>query len=162
MLLYLFSMFEFVSRDEIILINEISLKLTNESETIGFENPQDLDFLIEFVEKKFGNDEFITALSYCISIIVLHPFKNGNHRTSILTAEHFLLKNGFDSFTNDKEDTKLEKWRIKYEKDHDLERDFFRITCLENKKQKEDEIIKMMNSEYGKTIEKWLRTNYKK
>jgi len=118
-------MFNFVSRDEIIYINEISLELTNESDKIGFENPGDLDFLINFIEKNFRNDPFTTALSYCISIIVLHPFKNGNHRTSILTAEHFLLKNNFNSFTTNKKDTALEKWRVKYEKDHEIEWVFF-------------------------------------
>ena len=93
-------MIEFVSRDEIIFINEISLKLTNESEKIGFENPGDLDFIIKFVEKNVKNNLINIALSYCISIIVLHPFKNGNHRTSILTAEHFLLKNNFSAYSN--------------------------------------------------------------
>ena len=149
-------MFDFVYRDE------IALKLTDESETIGFENPEDLDFLIYFIEKNFENDHFKTALAYCTSIIFLHPFKNGNHRTSILTAEHFLLKNNFNAYTNDKKDIELEEWRIKYEKNNDLERDFFRVACIEDNNLKETEIVKIMNSEYGKTIEKWLKNNYKK
>lgn len=154
-------MFGFVTEEEIIYINEISLRLTNEEDKIGFDNPNDLNLLINFVKNEFKDNQYKTALAYCISLIVLHIFKNGNHRTSILTAEHFLLKNNLKSHTNDKKDTDLEKWRLKFEEDHDLEREFFTITCIECENEKVKEIKRIMNSEYGKTIEKWLRNNYK-
>jgi hypothetical protein len=39
---------------------------------------------------------------------------------------------------------------LKYEEENDLEREFFRITNIENAKKQTDEIVKMMNSRYGK------------
>ena len=56
---------------------------------------------------------------------------------------------------------KKEKWRINYEKKHDLEREFFRIINIEDDEKRKDEIEKIMNSEYRRAIEKWLRENYK-
>ncbi len=55
----------------------------------------------------------------------------------------------------------FEKWRIKYEEKHDLERRFFRIAGIETKEQRKEEIKKIMNSEYGLKIEKWLKENFK-
>ncbi len=102
------------------------------------------------------------ALGYCISIIVLHPFKNGNHRTSLLSAERFLLKNNYCLLSSNKEKIEFEEWRLKYEEENDLEREFFQITNIENIKKKTDEIMKMMNSSYGKKTLLWFKTNYTK
>jgi prophage maintenance system killer protein len=154
-------MVNLLSKEEIIFINEVSLKLTDEEDKFYLEYPDDLDFLIDLVKKDFKDDFYKSALWYCISIIVLHPFKNGNHRTSILAAEHFLLKNNFQSFTDDEKDTWLEKYRIEYEKEYELERDFFRIACIENRDKQKEEIKNIMISEYGKTIKRWLKKNYK-
>ena len=154
-------MVEYLIEEELELMNELALKITGEEDEFEVRQPEDIRFMIDFIAKKFGNDFNRKALAYCISIIVLHPFKNGNHRTSIMLAEHFLLKNNFKSYTNDKKDTDLEKWRINYEKKHDLEREFFRIINIEDDEKRKDEIEKIMNSEYGKAIEKWLRENYK-
>ena len=46
--------------------------------------------------------------------------------------------------------------------DHSLEREFFTIAGIENENIKEKEIEKIMNSEYGIEIEKWLKKNYKR
>ena len=154
-------MIDFLTDEEIKFINEYSLKITNEEKNYNLDNANDLNFLMNFVEEEF-KDPYKISLAYCVSIIVLHPFRNGNHRTSILSAEHFLLKNNYESFTNDKKDTELEKWRIDYESKYDLEREFFRITCIEDDEKRKEEIKKIIDSEYGKYIEKWLRDNYKK
>ena len=92
-----------------------------------------------------------------------HPFKNGNHRTSMICAEHFLLKNNFNSLTTNRKDKWLYRWRIKHEKkkDYDLTRMFFNIACIEDNDKKGDEIEKVMNSKYGLKIEKWLKKNYR-
>jgi len=124
--------------------------------------PGDVRFLINFVKKNFGDDFLQKALGYCISIIVLHPFKNGNHRTSLLSAERFLLKNNYNLLSSNKEKIEFEEWRLKYEEENDLEREFFRITNIENTKKKTDEIMKMMNSRYGKETLIWFKNNYMK
>ena len=51
---------------------------------------------------------------------------------------------------------------MKYEKENDLEREFFKITNIENSKGRTEEIKKIMNSQYGKETLKWLKNNYKK
>jgi death-on-curing family protein len=75
---------------------------------------------LNFSSKNF-NDIYEISLAYCISLIVLHPFKNGNHRTSLLAAEHFLLKNNYKFIGNEYTDLKIQKWRIEFEKENDLE-----------------------------------------
>lgn len=63
--------------------------------------------------------------------------------------------------TTDQKDLELQKWRIIYEQDHDLEREFFRITNLEDEKERIKELKIVLQSEYGKTIEKWFYENFK-
>ncbi len=153
-------MINFLTEEEIKFIDRYSLELTKEEDKYNLDTASDLRFLMKFVEDEF-TETYKISLAYCVSIIVLHPFKNGNHRTSILSAEHFLIKNGYKSFTNDEKDKELEKWRIDYEERHELEREFFRITCVENNETRKKEIIRVINSIYGKYIERWLRDNYK-
>jgi death-on-curing family protein len=114
---------------------------------------------LNFSSKNF-NDIYEISLAYCISLIVLHPFKNGNHRTSLLATEHFLLKNNYKFIGNEYTDLKIQKWRIEFEKENDLEREFFRIACIEDSKMKSEEIKNIMKTEYGKNIEKWLKDNF--
>jgi len=153
-------MIKHLIEEEIVLINEIAVKITNETHEIR--QIGDIRFIANFVKNSFNKDYYKKALAYCVSIIVFHPFGNGNHRTSILSAENFLLKNGFKSFTNDKKDKELERFRLEYEEKHDLEREFFRITIIEDNEQRKSEINNVMNSEYGINIENWLKKNYKK
>ena len=155
-------MINYLSGEEIIEINKYSLKATDEENEFHTMQPDDIRFLINLVKKEFGDDFLQKALGYCISIIVLHPFKNGNHRTSLLSAERFLLKNNYNLLSSNKEKIEFEEWRLKYEEENDLEREFFRITNIENAKKQTDEIVKMMNSKYGKETSKWLKNNYKK
>jgi len=155
-------MINYLSEEEVMELNKYSLQATNEENEFYIMQPNDIRFLINFVKKEFEDDLLQKALGYCISIILLHPFKNGNHRTSLLSAERFLLKNNYNLLSSNKEKIEFEKWRIKYEKDHDLEREFFRITNIGNIKEKTDEIKKIMNSQYGKETLKWLKNNYKK
>ena len=152
----------YLSEDEIIELNKYSLYATGEDNEFHVMQPDDIRFLINLVKKNFGGDILQKALGYCISIIVLHPFKNGNHRTSLLSAESFLLKNNYNLLSSNKEKIEFEEWRLKYEEENDLEREFFRITNIENANKRTDEIVKMMNSRYGKETLKWLKNNYKK
>jgi len=155
-------MISYLSSEEIIEINKLVLEETNESHKFILEQPDDLQFILKFVADNFVKNLYKKSLAYCISLIVLHPFKNGNHRTSLIAAERFLLKNNFRDFSSDEGDLILQKWRIDYEQKHDLEREFFRITCVEDTKERIKETIKIMNSEYGKHIEKWLKNNFSK
>lgn len=155
-------MINYLSEDEIIELNKYSLYVTGEDDEFYVMQPDDIRFIINLVKKNFGIDLLKKALGYCISIIVLHPFKNGNHRTSLLSAERFLLKNNYCLLSSNKEKIAFEKWRLKYEEENDLERDFFRITNIENPEKKTDEIKKMMNTRYGKETLKWFRNNYTK
>jgi len=107
-------MIYYLSEKEIIDLNKYSLQATDELNEICIVQPDDIRFLIKFVEKEYEDDLFKTALGYCISIIVLHPFKNGNHRTSLLSAERFLLKNNYVLLSSNKEKIEFEKWRMNY------------------------------------------------
>lgn len=119
--------------------------------------PDDVRFVIRFVSEQFGKDLYRKALGYCVSLIVLHPFKNGNHRTFLLSAELFLQKNNHQSKATDVDRIQLEKWRLQYEENHELHRIFFSITNIENALERENEIEKLMKSTYGRTIEQWLK-----
>lgn len=154
-------MVEYLNEEEIEVINEKSVEITNE--TFEIRRPDDIRFILDFVMENFDDDIYKKALGYCVSLIVLHPFANGNHRTSIISAEHFLLKNNLVSHTNDKRDKKLEEWRLKYEEKNDLEKEFFHIATIKDTNQKlcTKEIIKIMDSKYGNAIEEWLKNNYK-
>ena len=155
-------MINYLSEEEIIELNKYSLYATGEDNEFHVMQPDDVRFLINLVKKNFGDDFLQKALGYCISIIVLHPFKNGNHRTSLLSAERFLLKNNYNLLSSNKEKIEFEEWRLKYEEENDLDREFFRITNIENAKKKTDEIMKMMNSRYGKETLIWFKNNYMK
>jgi len=155
-------MINYLSEEEIVEINKISLELTQEHEEFHVMQSDDIRFIVNFVKEELKDDIIRKSLAYCVSIIVLHPFKNGNHRTSLMCAERLLLKNNFRLLTSNKEKIEIEKWRMKYEEKHDLQREFFRITNIENEKKRKEEINNIMNSSYGKTIEKWFKENYKK
>lgn len=155
-------MINYLSKEEIIEINKYSLELTGEENEFYVIQPDDLTFIIDFVKEEYSKDLLKKAVFYCVSIIVMHPFKNGNHRTSLLSAERFLLKNKYILLTSNKEKIEIEKWRIKYEEQNDLERKFFQIACIENNKQRKDMIKNIIKSDYGIKIEKWLQENYKK
>ena len=47
-----------------------------------------------------------------------------------------------------------------FEEKHDLEKEFFRITCIEDEEKKSEEIKSIMDSKYGKTIEKLFKNNF--
>jgi len=153
-------MIEYLSEEEIIEINRLCLDISEEFEEFVVIQIDDIRFILKFVSENFDNDVYKKALAYCISLIVLHPFKNGNHRTSLIAAEHFLLKNNYLSKDTDEKDLKMQKWRIEYETKYNLEKEFFQITCIEDQKNKSEGIKKIMNSEYGITIEKWFNNNF--
>ncbi|MFH1100639.1 MAG: Fic family protein [Methanobacteriota archaeon] len=150
-------MIVYLSEEEIREINQFSLELTGEGEKFQVIQPDDIRFIIRFVSKNLEGDIYRKALGFCICLIVLHPFRNGNHRTSLLSAERFLQKNHCHSQAIDDDRIQLEKWRLQYENDHELHREFFRITNIEDETDKRNEIEKIMKSVYGTKIEKWLK-----
>lgn len=153
-------MIEYLTEEEIIEINRLCLEITDELDEFIVIQYDDIRFILNFVSNNFVDNLIKKSLAYCISIIVLHPFKNGNHRTSLIAAEHFLLKNDFISKDTDEKDLLIQEWRFKFEKKHNFEKEFFRIACIEDDKIKTKEIIKIMNSEYGNNIERWLKENF--
>lgn len=152
-------MTDYLYEEEIIEINRLCLDASNEIEEFIIVQPNDIRFILNFSSGNF-DDIYKISLAYCISLIVLHPFKNGNHRTSLIAAEHFLLKNNCQFVGNEESDLKIQKWRIEFEEKNDLEREFFRVACIEDYDKKSEEIKNIMGSEYGKHIEKWLKDNF--
>ncbi|MEE9151487.1 MAG: type II toxin-antitoxin system death-on-curing family toxin, partial [Thermoplasmata archaeon] len=121
----------YLTEEEIIEINRLALESQGEQNEFFLIQRNDLHFVTNYVERQNTNDYYTLALSYCISLIVLHPFKNGNHRTSLYSAERFLIKNGFLYQGDPNVHLNLQKWRINYEEKNDMEREFFAITSLE-------------------------------
>lgn len=154
-------MVNFLVEEEITEINRISLVQGNEEREYEYRRPDYVQFTMNFAENKFLDDLYKKALAYCTSLIIMHAFKNGNHRTSLYCAEHFLIKNNFVSLTNQEKIDKIQDWRTKHEKEHDLERVFFQIAGIEDIEERIEKIEDVMNSEYGITIERWLKENYR-
>lgn len=88
-------MIDYLNEKEIFEINRLCLEISGELEEFIIVQPDDISFILKFVIDNFDEDAYKISLAYCISLIVLHPFKNGNHRTSLLAAEQFLLKNEY-------------------------------------------------------------------
>ena len=142
----------YLTKEEIIEINRLALESQGELEDFYLRSNEALLFAINYLEKRDTDDYYTLALCYCLSLIVLHPFQNGNHRTSLYCAERFLIKNGY-SYKGDPEiHLNLQKWRIEYEEENDMEREFFRITSLDNDHKRTSEINILIDSIYGKTI----------
>jgi death-on-curing family protein len=154
-------MIKYLEKMDIVEINRKTLELHNELSEFLLIMPSDLDFIVEFVKIHNGEDIFNKALAYCVSLIVLHPFKNGNHRTSIYSAERFLILNGYEFIGDIENHKELQKWRFEYEEKHDLEHRFAQITAHDSHKTFNIEITKIMADVYGQKILKWLKANYK-
>jgi death-on-curing family protein len=155
-------MIQYLDESVIIFINKKSLELTDESNRHHILHYGDLKLIVDFVMERFDEDIKQKALAYCVSLIVLHPFQDGNHRTSLESAHQFLLMNDYQFKADYNQMISLERWRMNYEEQHELERAFFTITCIENVSEKKDKIEQVMQSEYGNTIKKWLNTYYQK
>lgn len=147
------------------IIKQIHDKSLGDDEDKRCERPGDIQFSIDFVKECIENDLYKQALGYCISLIILHPFKDGNHRTSLYSAIIFLILNDKIDEPSVESVKNIQLWRTNEidKNDNELKREFFRITCIEyNDDLRKNDILKIMNSNYGKTIEKWLGTNCKK
>lgn len=152
------------------VINRAILIATEENYSISVRYPDDIRLIIENILKGIESDIYRSALFYCIALITFHPFENGNHRTSLHAAELLLLKNGYYPANPDIKNRKmvpdtnrlaLQRWRLEYEEKTDLERTFFRIACNERLEERIHGIHQIMDGEYGKRIEDWLRINYR-
>ncbi len=153
-------MVEYLTEEDIRRLNRRSLEVSGELSNNVVVQPDDIRFVIRYVSTHVQDDPFQQATAYCISLITLHPFKNGNHRTSLLSADLFLQKNNFIYSGTDKDRIALEKWRLTYEEEHELHREFFRITNLESAKERIREIERLIDSPYGKEIKRWLQKHY--
>lgn len=153
----------YLSEEEIVKINELSLG-EEEKDKFCYQRPDYVKFTLKFVRERFGNNYYKKALSYCISLVVLHPFQEGNHRTSLYCAQIFLKKNNFKQLATPESVKQIQKWRIDrlIENDRTLMREFFRIAGIEDENERRIEIENVMNYEYGLEIEKWLKNNYTK
>jgi prophage maintenance system killer protein len=140
----------------------LALESQGELEDFYLRSHEDLLFALKYIENRNNDEHYTLALCYCLSLIVLHPFENGNHRTSLYCAERFLIKNGFSFKGNPTIHLNLQKWRIEYEEKNDMEREFFRITSLDNDNKRTSEINNLIDSVYGKTIKDWLEKYYQK
>jgi prophage maintenance system killer protein len=152
----------YLTEEEIIEINRLALESQGELEDFYLRSHEDLLFALKYIENQNNDEHYTLALCYCLSLIVLHPFENGNHRTSLYCAERFLIKNGFSFKGNPKIHLNLQKWRIEYEEKNEMEREFFRITSLDNNNKRTFEINNLIDSVYGKTIKDWLEKYYQK
>jgi prophage maintenance system killer protein len=152
----------YLTKEEIIEINRLALESQGELEDFYLRSNEDLLFAIQYIKNQKTDDYYTVALYYCLSLIVLHPFQNGNHRTSLYCAERFLIKNGYSYKGDPKIHLNLQKWRIEYEEENDMEREFFRITSFDNDNKRISEINNLIDSLYGKTIMEWLVKYYQK
>ena len=153
-------MVKYLLEMDIVDINRKTLEFHNKPEDFHLMMPGDLDFCIQFVRDHSGDDHS-KSLAYCISIILFHPFHDANHRTSLYSAERFLIINGYQFTGTVQGHKELQKWRIEHEEEHELERRFAQITFTENKEYIISEINKIMKEEYGCTILSWLQDNYR-
>ncbi len=115
---------------------------------------------VSFAKNASGEDLYRISLAYCVSLIVLHPFKNGNHRTSLYAAELFLIRNDCE-FRGDMDSHKgIQKWRFEHEERLGLEKRFAQVAATDSPKAFAAEINRIMGEEYGLKILKWLRESY--
>jgi prophage maintenance system killer protein len=142
-------------------INKYVLKHADKGEIFGYDNILFIPATCAFVENNFECNIIKKALGYCVALIVLHPFKEGNHRTSLVAAEEFLIINGYRSNVTNKEREELLNWRLRYGDENALEEEFFRISNIENVEERNEEIKQVMKSEYGFKIENWIRKRFK-
>jgi prophage maintenance system killer protein len=154
-------MIKYLDKMDLVEINRKTLEIHNEINEFHLMMPEDLSFCINFVKNHIDDDIYNKALAYCVSIIVIHPFKNGNHRTSLYSAERFLILNGYKFIGNVESHKELQKWRIQYEQKHELEKRFAQITFDENAQHRISEITQIMTEKYGVNILNWLKKNYK-
>ncbi len=154
------TMINYLDVEEIIVIDEIALELTNESGEFQVKDIIALYQIDTFVKNNFSEDIYKKALWYCVALIVYHPFQEGNHRTSLSVAERFLIINGYQYISTEQERTQLQQIRLEYGEKNNLEQCFFNIVNIEDNVKRHGEIIKIMESGYGKIVENWLRKNY--
>ena len=153
-------MIKYLKSQEIAEVNFHALASESEEKQHVIHDLSQLMFVEKYVKKFKIYDLYEISLAYCISLILTHPFQNGNHRTSLLCAELFLRKNGLKSNATDEKRLALSKWRIEYEAEHDLEREFWHVAITEKDAERWKGINGIMKSEYGNEIKTWLRKNY--
>lgn len=120
----------------------------------SFNQMMSVSFLV--LSESLKGDIYDKAMAYCVAIIALHPFKNGNHRTSLIAAERFLALNHYTNKARDEDRIRLEEWRLRFEEEHDLHREFFSIANIEKDTVKAKRIKDLMKSSYGKELRTWL------
>ncbi len=159
-------MIEFLTDDDICEINREVLGATRfEQGLYALDYPGYLELIHRYVVS--FKDCYRIATAYAVSLIVFHIFREANHRTSLLSAETFLLNNDLrlrsDPGSMDDERLELHRWRLEHEEENDLEPyHFLRIEHIVDWDRQRSEMDILMDQEYGGTIEQWLRRHYER
>jgi len=152
-------MTQYLDVNDLISINKSALEGTEES--VGINNINDLYFIKRLVVNNFVDNIFKQATLLCCSIIALHPFKEGNHRTSLSSAIIFLMINGYKYNGTKEEELELYEWRYQYEEKHDLERYWSgMLGSVFEYKLTEQRLLEFMENEYCTEIENYLRNHF--
>lgn len=152
-------MTEFLDADDIININS---EVLIQGETHKVTNYNDLIFITNIIRCNFTNNIFKQATLLCIAIIAHHPFKEGNHRTSLTASITFLNDNNYDYIGTKEDELKLHKWRFEYEEKNHLEQKWLTmIGDSYSHKNAERNLLEFMKSHYSKKIESYLKSFFK-
>jgi len=116
----------FLSYDDIILIHDEEIILSGGA--TGLRNPNGIKSAIGAVKATFNDkylmDIFEMAATYLYSLVMNHPFVDGNKRVALASSITFLLINGFEIDENHPEefaDLVLDVVRHKLSKDDLIE-----------------------------------------
>ncbi len=152
-------MTEYLDVDDIININS---KVLIKGEIHQVVNYSDLVFISDIVSRNFTNDIFKQATLLCIAVIAHHPFKEGNHRTSLTASITFLHINDFYYFGTNDDELNLHKWRFNYEEKNRLEQKWLSmIGDSYSHENAESNLLEFMENYYAKKIESYLKKFFK-
>lgn len=125
----------------------------------GVQNMPGLKRALSVAPRHFPSDAHKRATLLCCAIIANHPFNDGNHRTSLEAALFLLLTDGWFYHGNEDDEKIIYNWRFDYEEAHDLEREWSLHFGGFDSPPNDEYLLGLVNSEYGRTIEQFLRTH---
>lgn len=126
----------------------------------GVQEISDVRRISRWSRTHFLKDPFKRATFLCCSLIAHHPFRDGNHRTSLEAAilqlmfEGYFYEGGIDA------EKDLYNWRYDYEERENLESHWsYYLGGWDNPKEAEAYMLRFMETEYARRIEDYLREN---
>lgn len=123
----------------------------------GVQNPAGLRRAAAVAQRLFLDDPHKRATLLCCAIIANHPFNDGNHRTSLEAATLQLLLDGWFYEATEDEEKRIYNWRFDYEEEHGLEALWMSTFGGWDTRGEEQHLIQLLESEYGRKIEGFLR-----